>query len=298
MRTTPLALLLLAAACGGDGVTPDGPPTPDAPPTAERFAGFWLMTSIEVTTPTGSMTLERDGDPGVRGDVVFTATGAESGTLDVRQVLLDAGLVASEIMAMGAEVALEGDTWLLTEQGGGVIVFDSALAGDHLVLTVDADDPRTTATDPPQRIELDRVPPWTTTVVGGWQLVSITLPSGTIPANTCLELAPGTWGTVQMNILFSTRHLFMREMIQTRYSDEQCTALVDTTTSTQDGYAEEENDATLRIWGIEAGVAEYQAFTMVLAGEEATLTRTACLPQPACEDSAPLTVVVRRAMTR
>jgi hypothetical protein len=293
-----LALLaVLAGACGDGGGTPDAPPPiPDGPIPAAAYEGMWLMTATTFETDTGPMTLERNGTPlGLRGDAVFAATGPATGSLDIRQVLLDDGLIASEITAFVAPVMLEGSRWLLTEQGGGVVVFQTALTGDHLVLTLDADDPRTTAENPPRSVELDRVPPWTTAVVGAWQLVSLTNASGTIVANTCTAIGPDTWATMGMDITFGMRHLFEREMTVTQFSDEQCTVPTGSQSSVQTGFAEEEGSATLRIWGVEGSNAEYQAFSIAIAGTDATLTRTACLPQPDCEDSAPITVVVRRA---
>jgi hypothetical protein len=71
--------------------------------------------------------------------------------------------------------------------------------------------------------------------------------------------------------------------------------LLGETSSMQWGLAEEEDGVTFRIWGYEAGQAEHQVFTIALDADVATLTRTACLPQPACEDTAPLEVVIRRA---
>jgi hypothetical protein len=174
-----------------------------------------------------------------------------------------------------------------------VIVFTMALTGDHLVLSLDPDDPRVTATDPPRAIVLDRVTPWTTTTVGDWVLVSLTNASGTITGDVCTA-AGGAWMKVHMAIAISDRQLFERVMTLTSYSDDACTTLVNTQTSTQVGYGEEAGGNVLRIWGVEADNEEYQAFALSQASGVLTLTRTACLPQPACEDEAPTSVVVRR----
>jgi len=287
-------LVAVASGCGGDdGGNPDA--AIDAGPTAADFDGTWLMTSLTVATPSGPVTLGRDGTPqGVRGDVVFGATGPAAATLSVRQAILADGLLGGEVDWFTVDVALEAGRWLLTDPDDEVLVFTTEVTGDHLVLTLDPTDPRLTATDPPSRIVLDRVTPWSTTTVGAWDLVSITLPAmGTVTAGTCTA-AGGGGAKIAMVVTFSERLLFQRVMTTTVYADAQCTTQTQLQTSTQTGYAEEEGDALLRMWGYENGEGEYQRFTMARAADVVTLTRTDCLPQPACATEAPTAVVVRR----
>jgi hypothetical protein len=288
------ALAALLLGCGDDEAAPVDAPV-DTAPVAADFAGFWLISSVTLPSQGGYLTLLRGGDPmGFRGDTVFAATGPTSGTLDVRQVVLNEGLIAGEIMSLVAQIEVESGRWLLTEPGGGVAVFTTTLAGDHLELMLDPADPRVTSTDPPKQIIVDRVPPWTTTLVGSWELVSMQTPDGMVYANTCIELDPGvTWGKVAMAIAIDPRLLFQRDMTMTTFSDDQCANRTGESTSTQLGFAEQEG-AALRIWGVEAGEAEYQGFSVSASGDETSLTRTACLPAPDCEGSAPLVVVVRR----
>ncbi len=288
-----LAGLLTLSACGDDGGSPNDAAV-DAGITATDVEGTWLMASLTLPDQGTLVTLLRDGMPqGLRGDVVVTATGAATATLRVRQAILMDGLLASDIDAFDIPVVLEPDRWILTEPEGGVMVFTMALTGDHLVLTLDPDDPRVTATDPPHAIVLDRVTPWTTTTAGEWVLVSLTNASGTIPGDVCTA-AGGGWFKVHMAITISDRQMFERVMTTTSYSDDTCTTLVNTQTSAQLGYGEEEGGNVLRIWGVEDDNEEYLAFALSQASGALTLTRTACLPQPACEDEAPTRVVVRR----
>lgn len=289
------ALALAGGACGGD----DGPAVDaavDAPAvTAADFAGLWLMTELIVDDGGSPLTLRRDGvTQALRGDAQFAATATLTGELRVRQVALAQGLPASEIMTTTSAVAIEPDRWILTEPGGGVLVFLAARTGDHLVLTHDPSDPRDTATDPPIAVTVDRVAPWSTTMVGAWDLVSITVGGTTHVAGACVELGGGAWGTIAMAIDIDDRLMFSRVMTTRRYSDAACTSATGTATSTQLGLAEEEGGAHARIWGVEGDTREYQAFDLAIAGSDLTLTRTACLPQPTCLDTAPTAVVVRR----
>mgnify|MGYP001300103520 CR=1 FL=1 len=297
-----LALALVAGlpACGDDGGSPDAAvdaPTDvavDAPPVASDYAGLWLMTSLTLATPGGPVTVVRDGTPqGVSGDALFVATGAVTATLRVRQVLLASGLLASDLQAFDAPLVVEPDRFVLTEQGGDILVFRTALTGDHLVLTPDPSDPRHTASDPPDEVVLDRVTPWSTRAVGDWDLVSMTTPEGTITAGVCTQ-AGSQWLMVTMDITFSDRLLFERVMTLRAFSDDACTTQTASEASTQVGYAEEEGGVTLRLWGDDGEEAEYLVFSMAQTGDTLTLTRTACLPTPGCEDTAPTTVVVQR----
>lgn len=292
-----IGLVLIAGGCGGDdGGGPDAGVV-DAAPIAGDFAGTWVMTSMTVPVEGTLVTLLRDAEPrGLRGDAVFVATGASAGTLDVRQVVLEDGLIASEVWLTLADVTVEPGRWVVSEPAGKVTVFTTALAGDHLVLTLDPADPRTTAVDPPRTIVVDRVTPWTTTVVGAWDLVSMQLPDGTVTAGACTEVQPGSaWAVVTMDIAFSARLMFERSMTMTGYSDAACTVVTGTQTSVQTGYAEEEGGTVLRLWGREGDTREHLRFDLAVTGDAATLTRTACRPLPACEGETPLVVNVRRA---
>lgn len=289
MRTPLLclgaAVALVLAACGDDST-----------PEAADYDGQWLMTELVVDDDGSPLTLRRDGvAQGIRADIVFAATGPLTGTLDVRQVVLVDGLIAGPIAEPTGTVAVEPDRWVMTDPDGEVIVFATALDQDHLVLTHDPTDPRDTATDPPRSVTVDRVSPWSTTTVGSWDLVSITSDGTTIVAGTCLEVQAGTrWGKLTMVIEIGDRLLFSRVMTTTLYSDAACTAQTTQTTSTQTGYGEEEADATLRMWAVEGDRSEFQQFSIAVAGPSLTLTRTSCLPTPACLTSAPTEVVVRR----
>lgn len=285
-RATLLLLpwLALASACGDDGVK------------ASDYEGTWLIESMTVPTEAGELTLTRDGVPdAIRGDVVFTATGDTTATMNARQVLLVQGLPADQVSSTDLAVAVEEGRWVLTETDG-VTVFDVMKHdGDALMLTVDLTDPRTTTTNPPREIMVRRVTPWGTACVGAWDLVSMTSAGGTITANVCTELVAGQrWGKLQMAVSFDGRLLFSRTMTMTTYADAACTSLVSTESSLQAGLAEEDAGAALRIWALEGDNAEHLAFTISEVGEVMTLTRTACLPMPSCASEAPTTVVVRR----
>lgn len=305
MRSMTCLVLVLALGCGGGSAMPDGaadaPNAADAVPdahqiTAADYEGLWLMTSLTMPQQDGTyVTVLRAGDPSsIRGDALFHATDSLNGTLDVRQVLLDQGLIASPISALRATVAIEPGVWVLTDDGGGVSVFAAALAGDHLVLTL-VDDPRNTAESSPAEIVLDRRSPWTTTVVGTWDMVSMELPSQTVQAGSCVEIQTGSvWAVLQMEIVFDDRLLFTRTQTIRFYTDDACSMFDQEQTSVQTGLAEEENDDSLRIWATENAVSVYQAFSMAVVGDTVTLTRTDCLPQPDCTDTAPVSVVVTR----
>lgn len=302
----PIAVLVALVTLGwlGCGGGDSGPPQdagPDAPPdapglTAGDFDGLWLMTSLTITDDAGvEQTLRRDGiAQAVRGDVVFTSADDDNGTIDVRQALLVNGLLAAEVMSITLDVTVEPDRWVLTDPDGGVIVLAAELAGDRLTLDLDEADPRNTADNPPRQIVLDRAEPWKKMVVGDWTLVSMTTPSGTLEAGECTEMDPGTsWALISMAIEFDSRLTFERTMEMQAFSDDQCTEPAGSMSSVQTGMAEDVDD-TLSIWGLENGDAEFIEFTTEMAGDDLVLTRETCLPSPACEDEAPLEVVVRR----
>jgi hypothetical protein len=286
------------SACGGSEATPDGAVDApiDAPAiTADDYAGLWLITELALAGDDGPQTLRRDGvAEAIRGDARFAATGETTGTLEVRQVLLREGLIASPIFVEISDVTIESDRWLVRNTAEEVVVFTTALVGDHLVLTHDPSDPRDTAPDPPDHVIVDRIAPWTSDLVGAWDLVTITIGETTRPANTCVEVAPGTtWAMLTMDIDIDARLLFTRVMTTRTYSDEGCLAQTGEESSTQSGYAESQPGA-LRIWGIEGERAEYQEFAVGLDGDTATLSRGACLPLPECQDEAPTEVVIER----
>lgn len=253
------------------------------------------MTSLTLAGEGGPLTLRRDGAPnGLRADVVLTATGATSASLSVRQVLLEAGLLSDDVSHLVAQVALEPTRWRITEPEGKVAVFTATGTGDHLQLDRAATDPQHTSPDAPLQIVLDRVAPWTLTAAGRWDLVTMRLPDRTVTAGACAEVEPEQrWGKITMVIRFSDRLLFFREMTTTLYSDAQCETQLSTSTSIQVGMVEHEGTA-FRMWGLENGRAEYQAFTIAFTDDRANLTRTACLPTPACTETAPLELTVRR----
>ncbi len=308
MRTSRLlfAALLAAAACGGDDGAPDAPiPDASSPPDAHvaraaDYAGLWLITEMDFGDEEPGV-IRRDGVPlSLRADALVTPTGDATGTMHVRQLALLQGLPAGEVSGgeqqLTVEAAGTADRWILQTGPEEVAVFDAALAGDRLVLTHDADDPRDTADNPPDTVTCDRVPPWSTTTVGDWELVTITIDGDTIPAETCLEVQAGTtWAMLSMEISIDDRQLFERVMTTRLFSDDTCATQTGAQASTQTGFGEEEDGTTLRMWATEGGDAEFQAFTLALDGDELTLTRTACLPLPECATSAPTEVVVRRA---
>jgi hypothetical protein len=304
LRSRPGALLRAAAAipliaCGDDDATPDAAidAPPDAPAvTAADYAGLWLITEMEIPDGDGTLTLRRDGvAQAIRGDAVFTPGGETTGALDVRQVALIEGLIASPIFEDPNEVTVEPDRWLVRNTADEVVVFLTELAGDHLVLTHDPTDPRDTQPDPPDHVIVDRVPAWSTDLVGSWDLVSMTTGGTTYLADQCIELSPATmWGKLTMDIEIEARLLFTRVLTLRSYSDDGCTVQTGEEVSTQFGYGEAEPGA-LRMWAIEEEDAEYQEFAVSIDGDTATLTRGACLPLPDCTESAPTEVVVERA---
>lgn len=290
-----LALTLLG--CGGDPtVVVDAAITIDAPPMATDFEGMWLMTELVVDDAGTPRTLRRDGVPqALRGDVLLTPTGPYTATLDLRQALLSEGLLVSPVFHDVDAVLLEPDRWVLTTGDGEVVVFTTARTGERLVLTHDATDPRDTATDPPRSLIVERVTPWSSALVGAWDLVSITTGGQTVTAGACTPTAiPELWLTLTMRIDISPRLLFTRVMTTRRYADRACTQLTNEQSSTQAGMGEEVDRSALRIWATEGQRSEYQAFDLAIASELVTLARTACLPSPACLESAPTQVVVRR----
>ncbi len=292
--STRIALLAASLLACGDG-TPSPDAGIDAPFTAEAYEGLWLMTSLTITRDGAPVTLRRDGtSQSLRADVVLAAADAANATLSVRQAPLQGGLLASDVSHLVALAALEPTRWRITEPGGKVAVFTATGNADHLQLDRAAADPQHTSPDAPLQIVLDRAPPWGTTAVGDWDLVTMQLPDRLITAGACTELEAGQrWAKVTMVIRFSDRLLFVREMTTTQYSDAQCETLVGTSTSNQVGMTEHEG-TTLRMWGLENGRAEFQAFTTTFTDDRAALTRTSCLPMPACNDTAPLEVAVRR----
>ena len=297
MATLHRALILAAgamlASCGGDDGTPVDAAV-DASAAAE-YQGLWLLTELVFDDGGTPITVRRDGvTQALRGDAQFDATGAATGRLQVRQLLLASGLPASAVMSTTHDVVVEPGRWVLTDVASGdVTVFTTALTGDHLVLTHDAADPRDTAANPPRSVTVDRVAPWSTTMVGQWDLVSITFGGTTVIADSCYAPMPSTWVRMTMAITIDARLGFERVMTMRIFSDDTCTTQVDTTSSTQLGMAEEEGGLHARIWGVENDRREYQAFDLSHAGSDLVLTRTACLPSPDCDTTAPTEVVVR-----
>lgn len=254
------------------------------------------MTSLTLPSQGQTVTVVRDGQPqGLRADVVLRATGDAIGWLDVRQAILDQGLLTSPVMSLLVKVEIDGDRWLLTDPDGGVLVLVATETGDHLMLDLDRADPRLTAIDPPEQIMLDRAEAWPTTTVGSWDLLSMELPGGTVTPDQCVLVNPvGIWAKVAMRIDFDDRLLFTRTMTTSRYGESTCTTRIALDTEVQTGMAEEQT-GTLAMWSIdEDDRGGYIAFAMQEAGDQLTLTRASCLPWPDCDGDAPRTVVVQR----
>jgi len=286
MRTSKLILaaLLLTAACGGDDIN------------ARDYDGLWLIMSMTVNDNGSPLTVTRDGtSQAVRGDVLWTGTGDTAATMQARQTLLVDGLMAGPVYQTDLTGLVEADRWVLTDEGGEVTVFTLAQDGDHMDLTLDPTDPRMTAVDPPTAISLHRVTPWSSTSVGDWDLVSITVGGQTLAADTCIEVQTGlVWGKITMVISIDDRLVFTRTMTSTAYSDANCTVQANQQVSVQAGYGEEETDTTLRMWAYENGNAQFLEFSMAIAADVLTLTRTSCLPLPGCTDGTPTEVIVQR----
>lgn len=248
-------------------------------PTAGEIAGTWVISS---TTLEPDVTLLRDrGGMTVRGDLEIVADG-DGLALDIRQVLLDHAVMMSAAPHFEATVAVEPGTWVL-RQPGGTTVYDTALDGDHLVLTYDAGDPRNTAKAAPLELVLDRVPPWTTELAGTWHVVG----------DPCTPAGDGA-RSVATDIAIDRRGIVERDTTTTRYADAACAAPTSATTVTQVGYAEE-SAPQLRLWLLENVLPEYyQELAFTVVDDVATWTREACLPLPECEDFVPPTLVLRR----
>lgn len=284
MKTLRAALLCLPllVACGGDANRTD------------EYAGTWLMTSITMPDQFGTVTVTRDGAPNsLRGDAVFVPTGDTAAGLHVRQMGLGDGVPVTGVMSQEIAVAIEGDTWVLTDEDGKVTVFTAMLhEGQHLMLTL-ADDPRITAEQPPLEVQLMRATPWGASTVGTWDLTSMTIPTiGTMPAGACMEIMPGNYAKLELTMVMDEHLVFQRSMTMTAYGDSACTQMISATHSAQTGLAEEEG-AVLRLWGTDGEAGEHLTFALATAGSQLTLTRTSCLPTPAC-NSAPTTVIVHR----
>lgn len=280
LRAMLLAVPLLTPACGDDlgGAV------------ASDFDGTWLMDSLTLSAGKSTVTLPRQGGfDEVRGDAVFTATGEHTARLQVRQGLLREHLLRADVMRADVAVELEGDRWILTGDDG-VTVFTAARDGDALTLTLDADDPRTTAHDPAREVQLARTAPWTTRSVGVWDLMSMATPSGTLVANTCTPAGQGAT-RLQMMVAIDERLLYRRTITTVSYADRACTVMTGVQQAVLTGMAEETQGVLLQLWGREGERAEYTAFAVTGDGGVLTLSRMGCLPF-GCEDSVPLEVVV------
>ena len=283
LRVALLCLPLLAA-CGDDGVT------------ADEYAGTWLITSMTVTAPTGgAVTYTRDGDPmALRGDVVIAATGDTAATMHVRQMLLENEVPVAAAQSVDVTIALDGDRWVVTEPDAVTVFTAMVHEGEHLMLTLDPDDPRTTATDPPREVQAMRAEPWGTACVGGWDLVSMTIAGTTYTANECLPLGGDRWGKLQMMIAFDGWLTFSQTTLVATYRDAACTDLVSMNTTSAAGLAEEDAGAALRLWSRDADSGEHLELAITTAGDLMTLDRTACAPMPACIDGAPTRIIVHK----
>jgi hypothetical protein len=284
-----LATLLCAsllAACGGDDVD------------ARDYDGTWLLTSMTIPTEAGETTLTREGTPtSVRGDVVIAATGDTSAAMHVRQIGLELGVPATEVMSQDMAVEVEEGRWVLTEDGGQVTVFAVALHGDeHLVLTYDPEDSRNTAENPPREVQAMRATPWGRSLVGTWDAVSMQVGTTSMQMNTCTAIGD-RWYQVQASLTVDEWLVSERTLTAALYSDAGCTQVMDSNQFVQTGLAEEEGPV-LRTWSIEVGGDEptplHEAYTVGLADSTLTLTRTGCLPMPSCESDGPSVVVAVR----
>jgi len=286
--------MLLAAGCGDN--------TPPEPPTARDLHGLWLISE---RTPAGDDVVEpetRGGAPhAVRGDGVFTATGHLTGTWHLRYLVLDDGLVTAAPAPISYAVELEPDRWVLTAPDGAVAAYESELVGDRLMLRWDAYDPRGTATPPSTGFALDRAPPWSTAMVGTWDVVSLETSTASVPADTCIGDTHSasrfemTWVVDRHLAIDRTRNdfyysdLFLPPLPPGEPPPPPCASLLDERYM-HDRAMAEHDDAALRVWSLsgphdlEPGHAH--TYEVERTGDLATLTLTSCLPAPDCEHEA------------
>ena len=288
----------LVAGCGNGG---------DAgAPTASDFEGLWLITSITADVGGSMETRDRDGTPlAVRGDVFFTPATNETGTLSIRQVLLDGNVPQGPLLLREDAVELDEDRWVLTEPTGDVSVYLAELDGDALTLTWDEDDPRNASTEPPpSAILADRAPPWGTSTVGTWRQSGECLPILTSPV---IPILPGTpplalSARYDSDLIISSRHIADWTVDVFVHLSSDCSGSPESFSATLFGLLEEEGD-TLRTWWPATSTAavtlppDFRELEFSVVSDVLSMTSSDCDPTPGCIDS-PKAFVLQQGWTR
>jgi hypothetical protein len=218
----------------------------------------------------------------VRGDVVFTPVTESTGTVSIRQVLLENNVPQGPLISREDEVVLEVGQWVLTEETGDVSVYTVVLDGDDLSLTWNPSDPSNMTTEPPpEEILAVRAPAWPVMTVGTWEQA--------IDCQYVVITTDPLFASViryEARLSISPRHVAEANFDIALHQQLDCSDPVSPVNRTQFALLEED-EGKLPGWWVSANEPSplpnrYEELRFLLDGDELSTTPLDCEPWPDC----------------
>ena len=273
----------------------------DAPASALPEGLFEVVEVRSFEDESGSLelTLRRDGSPmSVRGRIELVATGEMTRDMHIVIAALSDGLLDADDPVTVETLGLTFDDptrAVVQVDTDRFQVFEVSTEGGQLSLIRDPDDPRDTLPidDGPSAIVLRPIA--RPSIVGDYQLLEYTDAETAEVVDTTSCFVEET-GSSSFDMVFGVDERGALTITETRttYSDDACMTSTDTEIGGPIGLAEEEA-GVWRMWMVIPGDApSAMHLEFSFEGDETlTLTRTACLPSPDCDDDGPSAAVIR-----
>jgi hypothetical protein len=258
------------------------------PSDPARNDGLWRFVSIE--TKAGTMT--NDSDPGLIGSATFTALGADQMEVDIAMFMLAGEEIDSDDLGVYVAKVDSDGAWIFTNDDGDG-VYELTETGDSVTLTALTEDERwTEPLDGEQMLGMsfERYPQAALDFVGSWVVDTMGFNDGTYTMNECIEIGSGH-AIVTIDATFDSQLRYTQVMSTQEYDDADCTVAGDLDKDEVEGHADIGSDEML-IWIRRTELEDHEdsdpgmgiTFGWERAGDDATLTRTGCIPADECDD--------------
>jgi len=259
--------------------------------------GNWLIQSWTENSSGGGLTTfaANTTPPSIRGGLSFEPAASDLSFTVMFGFLEDGAptdLPSSNTMSAVVE---DADHVLLDD-----VVFNYAVDGDELTLTLDEMDSRNVDVDAstPTKVVAQRLVAANYPIIGTWDLTSWT-PSGgsAVSPDDCMAMeGGGGYEKFTMDLVVDDLLVLTLTSTSREFSDDACTMETGSGSETNLGFADQEADA-LRLWMVNAGDPTSSGMYLEFTTTGTTtldMTRTGCLPIPDCTGEGPQALVWQR----
>ena len=262
------------------------------------LAGDFRMVSMTVDTGSGALTTSANDDPPTLvGAARFTATGDDTLDMHVTFDFLPSGVPGGLPEVDDLSVVVEDETHLAIGSTGDFAYYVYAVTDEGLTLTQDAEDPRNGSSEAPVAIDLARIDPGASMVIGTWNVTTVTIAGPrVVTPETCTENRSGQWQKYTMS--FELSGLFEAITLNRieNFSDDTCSTSTGMQQDRMLGFVHEDGD-TMTWWAVNEGDPEASgmrlSFSLTRSADVLSLTRTGCLPVGDCEGDGPAAIEMR-----